>query len=120
MPAREAPQPPYVLLFQQAEPGALPLAFRAGDRAAVPLFGSEAKARAFLDAADFGPGWEPVELSTNGLLRVLEDCRELVGHVALDPPPAAEGGVKVEMGGVEELIDALRGNPEDDPLGLGR
>lgn len=113
MPAREAPQPPYVLLFREPEPGALPLAIRVGqgqsDRGAVPLFDSEEKARAFVASADFGPGWEPVELSTNGLLRVLKDCRGLVGHVALDPPPASEGGVKVEMGGLEQLIDALEG-----------
>lgn len=116
MPAREAPQPPYVLLFREMEPGALPLAVTAGGRTAVPLFGSEQKARDFLAAAGFGEGWQPVELSKNGLIRVLEDCREQVGYVALDPPPAREGGVRVEMGGLEELLDALRQDGEEDDL----
>lgn len=100
-------------------PGALPLAVTAGGRAAVPLFGSEQKARDFLATGDFGEGWQPVKLSTNGLLRVLEDCRGQVGYVALDPPPAGEGSVRVEMGGLEELRDALRqSGPEDDLFGL--
>jgi len=119
MPAREAPQPPYVLLFQEAAPGAEPLMISVDDRPALPLFDSNEKAQSFLEAADFGPEWKPVEVSGAGLLTVLETCRGAVEYVALDPPPATEGGMKVEMGGLEELIEALKGSPEDDLFGIG-
>lgn len=119
MPAREAPQPPYVLLFQEAAPGAEPLMISVDDRPALPLFGSNEKAQSFLEAADFGPDWKPVEVSGAGLLTVLESCRGAVEYVALDPPPVTEGGMKVEMGGLEELIEALKGSPEDDLFGIG-
>lgn len=119
MPAREAPQPPYVLLFQEAAPGAEPLMISVDDRPALPLFHSNEKAQSFLDAGDFGPDWKPVEVSGAGLLTVLETRRGAVEYVALDPPPATEGGMKVEMGGLEELIEALRTSPEDDLFGIG-
>ena len=48
MPAGEAPQPPYVLLFEEVTPEALPLVILVDDRPAVPLFESEEKAEVFL------------------------------------------------------------------------
>lgn len=114
-----APQPPYVLLFQEVEPGA-PLAVQVDGRGAIPIFDSETKARAFLSSTDFDAGWEPAELSVNGLLRVLDRYRGQVGYVALDPPPATESGVKIEMGSIEELVAALeQSRQENDLFGLG-
>jgi hypothetical protein len=50
---------------------------------------------------------------------VLETCRDEVEFVALNPPPASAGGMKVEMGSLEELIDALeQSQREDDLFGL--
>ena len=90
------------------------------DKPALPLFNSAEKAEAFLAAADFGPGWRPVEVSSAGLLAVLEGCRGTVEYVALDPPPARAGGMRVEMGRLEELIEALKaGRQEIDLFGLG-
>lgn len=122
MPEREAPQPPYVLLFQEAVPGAEPLVVSVDDRPAVPLFGSAEGALAFLRSADFGEeGWQPIEVSGAGLIAVLDGLRGRVPYVALDPPPARAGGMRVEMGGLEELIEALReGRDEDDLFGLLR
>ncbi|HVF02153.1 MAG TPA: hypothetical protein VNA27_12590 [Rubrobacteraceae bacterium] len=120
MPSREAPQPPYLLLFKEVAPGAEPLIVSVDDRPALPLFDSYEKATTFLSSADFGPGWKPVEVSGMGLIAVLESVREHVEYVALDPPPASEGGMRVEMGGLEELIEALeQGRQEDDLFGLG-
>ena len=121
MPTREAPQPPYVLLFEEAAPDAEPLVISVDDRPTLPLFGSTQKAESFLLSTDFGPGWKPVEVSGAGLLAVLESCLGRVGYVALDPPPAREGGgMRVEMGGLEELIEAFeQGHREDDLFGLG-
>ena len=120
MPSREAPQPPYVLLFEEAAPGAEPLMVSVDDRPALPLFGSYEKATTFLSSAGFGPGWKPVEVSGMGLIAVLESVRDYVEYVALDPPPASEGGMRVEMGSLEELIEALeQGRQEDDLFGLG-
>jgi hypothetical protein len=119
VPAREV-GPPYWLIFERAAPGAEPLMVSVDDRPALPLFDAAEKARAFLDSADFGPGWRPVEVSGAGLLAVLEACRGWVGHVALNPPPARAGGMRVEMGGLGELIEALRRDPEDDLFGLGQ
>ena len=121
MPTREAPQPPYVLLFEEAAPDAEPLVISVDDRPTLPLFGSTQKAESFLLSTDFGPGWKPVEVSGAGLLAVLESCLGRVGYVALDPPPAREGGgMRVEMGRLEELIEALQTKgDEDDLFGLG-
>ena len=120
MPAREAPQPPFVLLFEEAAPGAEPLAISVDDRPALPLFDSAEKAEAFLVSTGFGPGYKPVEVSGAGLLAVLEGCRGRLEYVALNPPPATVGGMRVEMGGLEELIQALeQGRGEDDLFGLG-
>ena len=121
MPAREAPQPPYVLLYEEAAPGMEPLLISVDDRPALPLFGSAAKAQAFLLSTDFGPDWKPVEVSGAGLIVALEACRDKVAYVALDPPPANVGGMKVEMGRLEELVEALQtGQDETDLFGLGR
>ena len=116
----QIPQPPYVLLFEEAVPGAEPLMISMDDRGALPLFGSIEKARAFLGSTNFGPGWRPVEVSGTGLAAVLERSRGRVEYVALDPPPAGERGMKVRMGGVQELIDALEQSlGEHDLFGLG-
>ncbi len=124
MPAREMPQPPYVLLYQEAapgaEPGADPLVILIDERPSLPLFGSVAKAEDFLSSADFGPGWKPVEVSGAGLLAVLEGRRGEAEYVALDPPPAGEGGMRVEMGSLEGLIEALQTSQQETNLfGLG-
>ncbi len=121
MTANEPPQPPYVLLFEEAAPGAVPLLISVDNRGALPLFDSAEKAQVFVESTDFGPDWKPVEVSGGGLLAVLKTCRGRVEYVALKPPPAREGGgMKVEMGGLEELIDALeQSHQEHDLFGLG-
>jgi hypothetical protein len=97
-----------------------PLLVSIGDRPSLPIFNSAQKAQAFLDSTDFGPDWRPVEVSGAGLLVALEACRGKAEYVALDPPPAEEGGMRVEMGSLEELIDALQKGPdESDLFGLG-
>ena len=120
MAASEVPRPPYVLLFKEAAPGAEPLMVSADDRGALPLFDSAEKAETFLHSTGFGPNWKPVEVSGTGLVAVLESCRGKVEYVALNPPPAREGGgMRVQMGGLQELIEALQTSPEDDLFGLG-
>ncbi len=121
MTANEPPQPPYVLLFEEAVPGAVPLLISVDDRGALPLFDSAEKAQVFVESTDFGPDWKPVEVSGGGLLAILKTCRGQVEYVTLNPPPAREGGgMKVEMGGLEELIDALeQSHQEHDLFGLG-
>ena len=120
MPARKAPQPPYVLLYEEAAPGMEPLLISVDARPSLPLFDSATKAQAFLDSTDFGPDWKPIELSGARLVVALEACRSKAEYVALDPPPAGEGGMRVEMGWLEELIDALQtSGDETDLFGLG-
>jgi len=113
------PRPPYVLLFEEVVPGARPLAILVGDRGAVPLFGSEARARDFLAATDLGADLEPVEVSGAGLIRALESVADEVDYVALDPPPPSGGGMRVRMGTLRELVEALETSQEDDLFGLG-
>jgi hypothetical protein len=113
------PSPPYVLLFEEVVPGALPLTILVDDRGAVPLFGSESRADAFLASTDFGTTFEAVEVSGAGLARALESVEGEVGYVAIDPPPVGAGTMRVRMGGLRELIEALRQNREDDLFGLG-
>ncbi len=118
--AANVPRQPYVLLFEEAAPGAVPLLISVDNRGALPLFDSAEKAQVFVNSTDFGPDWKPVEVSGAGLLTVLVTCRGQVEYVALNPPPAREGGgMKVEMGGLEELIEAYGANQEDDLFGLG-
>ncbi len=113
------PQPPYVLLFEEVVPGARPLTILVDDRGAVPLFDSEEKAGAFAASTDFGAGLEPVEVSGAGLVRALESVGDDVDHVAINPPPAGEGPIRIRMGGLRELVEALQQSPEDDLFGLG-
>ena len=113
------PQPPYVLLFEEVVPGARPLTILVDERSAVPLFDSEEKAAAFGASTDFGAGLEPVEVSGAGLIRALESVGDEVDYVAINPPPAGEGPMMVRMGGLEELLSALRQTQEDDLFGLG-
>ncbi len=120
MASEEMPRPPYVLLFEEVVPGARPLAILVGDRGAVPLFDSVSKAESFLASTNLGPTLEPVVVSSAGLIRALESVRGGVEYVALNPPPAKEGGMKVRMGSLQELVDALQASrQEDDLFGLG-
>ncbi len=120
MAANEPPQPPYVLLFEEAAPGAMPLLISVDGRGALPLFDSAEKAQDFVDSTDFGSDWKPIEVSGAGLLTVLETYRGQVEYVALNPPPAEEGGgMRVEMGSLEELIEAYGASREDDLFDLG-
>ena len=113
------PRSPFVLLFEEVVPGAMPLTILVDDRGAVPLFDSEERAGAFVASTDFGKALEPVEVSGAGLIRALESVGEEVDYVAINPPPAGEGPMKVRMGSLEELVDALRQSQEDDLFGLG-
>ena len=120
MASDEMPRPPYVLLFEEVVPGARPLAILVDDRGAVPLFDSAMKAEAFLASTDLDPNLEPVEVSSTGLIRALTSIGDEVEYVALNPPPVKEGGMKVRMGSLRELVDALEASRrEDDLFGLG-
>jgi hypothetical protein len=120
MASDEMPRPPYVLLFEEVVPGARPLAILVDDRGAVPLFDSAMKAEAFLASTDLDPNLEPVEVSSAGLIRALTSIGDEVEYVALNPPPAKEGDMKVRMGSLRELVDALEASRrEDDLFGLG-
>jgi hypothetical protein len=120
MASDEMPRPPYVLLFEEVVPGAGPLAILVNDRGAVPLFDSAMKAEAFLASTDLDPNLEPVEVSSAGLIRALTSIGDEVEYVALNPPPVKEGGMKVRMGSLRELVDALEASRrEDDLFGLG-
>ena len=119
MASNEMPRPPYVLLFEEVVPGARPLAILVDDRGAVPLFGSGARARDFLASTDLGPDLEPVEVSRSGLIRALESVADEVEYVALDPPLPSGSGMKVRMGSLRELVEALEASQEDDLFGLG-
>ena len=113
------PQPPYVLLFEEVVPDARPLTILVDDRGAVPLFDSEERAGAFVASTDFGARLEPVEVSGAGLVRALESVGDDVDYVAINPPPAGESPMKVRMGDLEELVEALQQSQEDDLFGLG-
>jgi hypothetical protein len=119
MTSKEMPRPPYVLLFEKVVPGAPPLTILVDDRGAVPLFDSEDKAEVFLASTNFGAAFEALEVSGAGLARALESVGREVEYVAINPPPAGEVPMRVRMGGLAELIDALQQNREDDLFGLG-
>ena len=120
MASEEMPRPPYILLFEEVVPDTRPLAILVDERGAVPLFDSAAKAETFLASTNLGPNLEPVEVSSAGLIRVLESVGDEVEYVALNPPPAGEGGMRVQMGYLRELVDVLQANRgEDDLFRLG-
>jgi hypothetical protein len=120
MASNEMPRPPYFLLFEEVIPDAKPLAIAMGEHGAVPLFDSAAKAEAFLVSTEFGQDLEPVEVSSAGLIRALESVGDRVEYVALNPPPATEGGMRIRMGSLRELVEALEtSSQEDDLFGLG-
>ena len=112
----EVPRPPYVLLFEEVVPGALPLAVSVDERGAVPLFDSEEGAAAFAASTGFGAGLEPVEVSRSGLIRALRSVEDEVDFVALNPPPAGAGVMRVRMGSLRELVEALRTAGRGDDL----
>ena len=116
MASEELPRPPYILLFEEVVPDARPLAVLADERGAIPLFDSAAKAAAFLASTNFGLDLEPVEVSRAGLIRALESVEDAVEYVALNPPPAGEGGMRVQMGSLRELVDALKASRREDDL----
>ena len=118
MASEEMPRQPYVLLFEEVVPGATPLTILVDDRGAVPLFDSQDKAGDFLTSTDFGAEFEAVEVSGAGLARALEAVEREVDYVAINPPPVGEGPMRVRMGGLMELVEALRQNPEDDLFDL--
>ena len=118
MASNALPRSPYFLVFEEVVPGAQPLAIMMGEHGAVPLFDSAAKAEAFLASTDFGPDLESVEVSSAGLIRALESVADRVEYVALNPPPATEGGMRVQMGSLRELVEALE-TSKDDLFGLG-
>ncbi len=118
MASNALPRSPYFLVFEEVVPGAQPLAIMMGEHGAVPLFDSAAKAEAFLASTDFGPDLESVEVSSAGLIRALESIADRVEYVALNPPPATEGGMRVRMGSLRELVEALE-TSKDDLFGLG-
>lgn len=95
------------------------MAISVDDRPALPLFTSADKALRFLESTGFEVNVQQVSVS--GLLGVLEGLRNKVRYVAIDPPPASEGGMRVEMGRLAELARAIEQSlQEDDPLGLWR
>ncbi len=116
MASNALPRPPYFLVFEEVVPGAQPLAITVDGRGAVPLFDSVAKAEAFLASASFGVGLEPLEVSGAGLIRALESVGDRVEYVALDPPPAAESGMRVRVGSLRELVEALRTSRQEADL----
>jgi 16S rRNA G527 N7-methylase RsmG len=120
MASEELPRPPHILLFEEVVPDARPLAILVDERGTVPLFDSAAKAAAFLASTNLGLDLEPVEVSRAGLIRALESVKDAVEYVALNPPPAREGGMRVQMGSLRELVDALEASRQgDDLFGLG-
>ena len=96
------PRPPYVLLFESGDgerQEVLPLTIMVDDRGALPLFSSVSEAREFVSATEvFGFGWEAVEVSTRRLIHLLRTYEDRVPYVAVNPPPASAGGMRVRMG----------------------
>lgn len=115
----ELPRPPYFLLFEEGHDSS-PLAVEMGGRSTVPLFASGGVARAFADSMDLGENFRPAEVSPDTLAEILQDLEEQVGYVALNPPPQGAAGMKVQMGTLSELVEALRQRQrEGDLFGLG-
>lgn len=122
MASSELPRPPYILLFEGETRRDEPLAISVDGKSALPLFDSRMKAASFLSSTGFGPAWEPVAVSTADLIATLESYRDTVDYIALNPPPATEsGGMKVRMGKLNELIEALQEERlEDNLFDLGK
>lgn len=115
----ELPRPPYFLLFEEGE-GSPPLAVEMGERSTIPLFVSREAAQAFAVSMKLGEDFRAVEVSQGTLIMVLEDLEGRVEHVALNPPPESAAGMKVKMGSLSELVEALRQRQqEEDLFGLG-
>ncbi|CAN5633773.1 MAG: hypothetical protein M3494_02235 [Actinomycetota bacterium] len=104
----EPPKQPYILAFEGGDVGSLPLAVMVSDRGAVPLFDSREEAGSFLASTGLGGEFSPVEVSTSALISTLEAVSDEVEYVAINPPPESESGMKVRMGSLAELIEALR------------
>lgn len=103
----EPPKQPYILSFEDAS--SLPLAMRMSERAAAPLFDSMEKAESFLSSVGLDGEYSPVEVSTARLIETLEPFGDIIEYVAINPPPEkVGGGMKVRMGSLVELIEALR------------
>ncbi|WP_119066349.1 hypothetical protein [Rubrobacter indicoceani] len=102
----EPPNPPYIVPFEGGREWNLPLALVIGSRSALPLFDDHARAAEFIASGGFG-GYAPVELTTDALVATLRSVSGQVEYVAVNPPPAGEAGIKVRMGGLTELADAL-------------
>ncbi len=115
----ELPRPPYFLLFEEQE-GSPPLAVEMGERSTLPLFASRDAAQTFADSMNLGEDFRAVEVFQDHLIKVLEDLESQVEHVALNPPPESAAGMKVKMGSLIELVEALRQRQqEEDLFGLG-
>ena len=120
MASNEMPRSPYFLVFEEVVPDAQPLAITVDGRGAAVLFDSAAAAEVFLASTGFGADLEPVEVSGAGLIRALESVADRVEYVAINPPPTREGGMRVRMGSLRELVEALEtSRQEDDLFGLG-
>ena len=122
MTENELPRPPYILLFEKGDRRGEPLAISVDGKSTLPLFDSTKRAAAFLSSTGFGPAWETVEVSTAELIDALGAYRDAVDYVAINPPPATDfGGMKVRIGRLDELIEALRQERREDNLfDLGR
>jgi hypothetical protein len=104
----EPPKQPYILAFEGGDAASLPLAVMVSDRSAVPLFDSKEKANAFLGSTGLDEEFTPVEVPASGLISTLEAVRDEVEYVAINPPPESEDRMKVRMGSLPELVEALR------------
>lgn len=94
------------------------LAISVDEGAAIPLFDSVDEAQDFIDSTgEFGEDWQPVEVSPDTLVEILEYQGEEVEYVAISPPPERlEGGMEMQVLYREILIDLLkRQSPAEEP-----
>ena len=86
------------------------LAIVMDDGEAIPLFDSVEEAQDFLDSTtDLGEHWQPLEVSAQQLVELLEYQGEEVEYIAISPPPERlEGGMEVQVLYREILIDLLK------------
>lgn len=119
----EPPRPPYFLLFEAevvSEEGSPPLAVEMGGRSTVPLFASRNAAQAFANSMNLGEDFLPAEVFPDTLIKILEELGGQVEYVALNPPPESAAGMKIQMGSLSELVEALRQRQQEgDLFGLG-